>query len=500
MTELQCPQVKVRRAGLSAEFLHELRTPLNHILGYSEMLSEQAGQDGQTEMVSDLQKIHAAGRQLLSLLSNGAIAQPELALEDRVSVSPEGVSLAQKETGQEWVAAPASANDALILVVDDNPMNRDMLSRRLEHQGYGVAIAEDGREAMSALRERAFDLVLLDIMMPGLDGYEVLRQIKTDEHLRHIPVLMISALDELESVVRCIELGADDYLPKPFEPTLLKARIAACLEKKRARDREANLFTQLQDNFKRLQELEKLRDDLTNMIVHDLRTPLSAVIGGVKTLERAGKLDDTQTKMVAIAVRGGDTLMGMINDLLDVDKMESGAMQLDYAELVAAELVESASSQVRWLLEYKNLKLVTQITPGTPPFEGDENKLRRALVNLLGNSIKFTPSRGTITVAVQRDPNSPSIIFSVSDTGEGIPAEAFDRIFEKFGQVKSRQDGHIMSTGLGLTFCKLAVEAHGGSIEVQSVPGKGSTFSFTVPIVRSTHTPAWNKGSDPSER
>src|SRR5687767_1628561 len=123
-----------------------------------------------------------------------------------------------------------------LLVVDDNEMNRDMLSRRLERQGHAVTMAENGRQALERIRAEPFDLVLLDIMMPELNGYEVLEQLKNDGDLRHIPVIMISAVDELDSVVRCIELGAEDYLSKPFSPVLLKARIGACLEKKQLRD------------------------------------------------------------------------------------------------------------------------------------------------------------------------------------------------------------------------------------------------------------------------
>ena len=132
-----------------------------------------------------------------------------------------------------------------VLVVDDIEENRDVLSRRLKRQGYAVATTENGREALEKLRSGTFDLVLLDIMMPEMDGYEVLQRLKADEALRHIPVIMISALSELDSVVRCIGMGAEDYLPKPFNPTLLKARIGACLEKKRARDREQELSAAL---------------------------------------------------------------------------------------------------------------------------------------------------------------------------------------------------------------------------------------------------------------
>lgn len=253
-------------------------------------------------------------------------------------------------------------------------------------------------------------------------------------------------------------------------------------ERRRIHDLEIRFTEGLQESYRRLQELEKLRDDLKNMIVHDLRTPLTSVIAGMQTLEVVGDLDEIQREMVGIAISGGETLLGMINDLLEVEKMESGSMQLDYAVLDAAEIVAHAARQIASLAKSENLTLRNQIAPGLPPFRGDENKLRRILVNLLGNAIKFTPAGGTLTVAVRLGENGQSLVFSISDTGEGIPSEAFERIFEKFGQVASRHGGRTMSTGLGLTFCKLAVQAHGGHIGVESVPGEGSTFSFTIPL------------------
>jgi signal transduction histidine kinase len=328
------------------------------------------------------------------------------------------------------------------------------------------------------LRENAFDLVLLDILMPEMDGYEVLKQIKESPELCNIPVIMISAVNELDSVVRCIELGAEDYISKPFNPVLLKARVGASLQKKRAHDREMALYDQLDHNFKNLQELEKLREDLTHMIIHDLRTPLTSVISGMQTMEVVGALNEPQREIMNIALFGGDTLLGIINELLDVEKLESGSMPMDYAELSPGNLVELAVSQVTSLATDKKQTVRARIATDLPLFRGDAGKLCRTLVNLLGNAIKFTPEGGEITASASYGPGRSSLLFSVRDTGVGIPAEAFGRIFEKFGQVESRQLG----TGLGLTFCKLAVNAHGGIIEVESEPGMGSTFSFTIPI------------------
>jgi two-component system sensor histidine kinase/response regulator len=454
---------------LSSRLLHDLRTPLNQIIGYSEMLAEQAQQEGQLGFLPDLQKVRAAGHRLIGLINASFTLAPEV---------PQ-LAIVALPIAEESPPASRSAEGTL-LVVDDDADNRDVLTRRLARQGYTVATAGSGRDALDMMRGRVFDLVLLDIMMPGMDGYEVLRQIKADHRLHHIPVIMISALSELQSVVRCIEAGADDYLPKPFNPTLLKARIGASLEKKRGSDRETLLFEQLQANYERLQELEKLRDDLTHMIVHDLRTPLTSLIVGVEMLEKYGDLNEAQREMMGIATSGGKTLLGMINDLLDVEKMESGSVELDYAALSASDLVSGALRQVAFLAESEQTALVSQIAPGLPPFQGDDDKLCRTLINLVGNAIKFTPTGGTVTITARLD-GAAAMLFSVRDTGVGIPFEAFERIFEKFGQVDSHRR---MSTGLGLTFCKLAVEAHGGRIKVESQPGEGSTFSFTIPIDR----------------
>jgi signal transduction histidine kinase len=456
--------------SLSPQLLHDLRSPLNHIIGYSEMLTEETGSQRREGFATDIEKIRDAGHRMLALIEQNFTSARE--------AIPVLVTLEAGPPVQSEAAAPAAADvPGLLLVVDDDAANREVLCRRLERQGHDVRTAPSGLDALRAMRETAFDLVLLDIMMPEMDGYEVLRQIKADERLQHIPVIMISALNELQSVVRCIEAGAEDYLTKPFNPTLLKARIGSCLEKKRCRDREAALFEQLQNNYERLQELERQRDDMRNMIVHDLRTPLTALIVGIEMLETDGTLSGTQQELTAIAAGGGRTLLGMINDLLDVEKLESNSTQLQYDEVTAASLVANAVAQVAFLAEESYTTLVTDVAGDLLPFSADEKKLSRTLVNLIGNAIKFTGA-GIVTVSAHQEPDA--IRFAVRDTGQGIPAESFGRIFEKFGQLDSRRVG----TGLGLAFCKLAVEAHGGRITVESTPGLGSTFSFVIPVRR----------------
>jgi signal transduction histidine kinase len=454
------------RTNVSSQLLHDLRSPLNHIIGYSEMLTEEADGQRREGFATDLDKIRLAGQRILSLIEENFTSGGETPAAVADDPAP---SLPLQVLPQIAAGAPG-----LLLVVDDDAANREVLSRRLQRQGHEVRTASSGREALQLMNKTAFDLVLLDIMMPDMDGHEVLSRIKADEALQHIPVIMISALTEVQSVVRCIEAGAEDYLAKPFNPTLLKARIGACLEKKRGRDRETVLFAQLQANYKLLQEVEQLRDDMRNMIVHDLRTPLTAVIMGVEMLESDGALSHVQRETMTIALGGGRTLLGMINDLLDVEKMESGATQLDYDDLSASALVTDAVAQVASLAENAETAIEIEIAD-LPQFRGDRKMLSRTLVNLIANAIKFTRS-GTVTISASQE--AESVRFAIRDNGRGIPTDAFDRIFEKFGQLDSRKVG----TGLGLPFCKLVVEAHGGQIRVESTMGVGSTFSFTIPL------------------
>jgi sigma-B regulation protein RsbU (phosphoserine phosphatase) len=234
-----------------AKLRHDLRTPINHILGYSELVAEELADDGVTSVAGDLEKIRNAAQQLLAMVGDNLSEEGFRRLQDGhdsgTSITPD-----VERRGVAKAVAPMHVDDSpvaitgKILVVDDNLENRDTLARRLQRQGHTTVMAGDGAEALEIARREPFDLVLLDVMMPVLDGYATLAALKADEKLRHIPVIMISALDELESVVRCIEEGADDYLPKPFNPTLLRARIGAGLEKKTLRDQEQNYLRQIE--------------------------------------------------------------------------------------------------------------------------------------------------------------------------------------------------------------------------------------------------------------
>jgi two-component system sensor histidine kinase/response regulator len=367
-----------------------------------------------------------------------------------------------------------------ILVVDDVPTNVRVLAGILKIAGYDALSASSGPEALDLLQSHAPDVVLLDVMMPGMDGFEVCRRIRSDPAKAFLPVVMVTALHETGDRIKALECGADDFLTKPVDDVEVLARVKSLVRVKRQRDALTQAYLDLQS-------LESLRDSLTMMLVHDLRTPLTTILGPLEMLQTGqfGGLEEVQKEIVAMSLRSGYRLLGLVNELLDVSKMESGEMTLHRSEVKVPDVVQEAVELVAKVNTNDMSRIQFGLEDDLPPILADEDLLRRVLVNLVANAMKFTRSDGTVTVSAARadasDTDSGTVIISVSDEGEGIPPEDRERIFEKFGQVESRRAGRKMSTGLGLTFCKLAVEAHGGRIWVESEIGKGSTFHCTIP-------------------
>lgn len=368
---------------------------------------------------------------------------------------------------------PLAAAD--ILVVDDTQANLQLLTVMLKERGHKVRPVPSGILALQAARRKPPDLILLDINMPDMDGYEVCMIMKREPLLADIPVIFISANSETMDKVMAFSVGAVDYITKPFQFDEVEARVETHLKLRQ-------LQADLSKKNEQLIELEQLKTDLTNMLVHDMRTPLTSILTGLTSMDNLGELNDVQREILDIGIRGGQTLLGMINNMLDISKMEDGSSQLKLESMATEELVRDAIQQVQALTKNKKLKLDTDIAPGLPRLNVDREKVIRMLTNLLGNALNFTPRGGTVTVSAKLDDAGEAVLFAISDTGEGIPEEAFQRIFEKFEQVESRKAGHTHSTGLGLTLCKMVVELHGGSIRVESQLGVGSVFLFTLPI------------------
>ncbi len=364
-----------------------------------------------------------------------------------------------------------------ILVVDDEPFNRDILRDALADHGYEVVEAENGAEAIKQVAAHAPDVILLDIMMPVMDGLSACRQLKAAPATAAIPIVVITALHEREPRLEAIAAGADDYLTKPVDlpEVLLRVRNAV---------RSRRLYLELQASYQRLQQLEELRDNLTHMIVHDMRAPLSAMIGFLNLL-RTGvgpRLSPPEKSALDTVTSSASRLADMVTTMLDVSRLESGAMPL-HPESCDLRAVAAAGLDPLGPLVADRRILVLASGPVTA--RCDRELIRRVISNLLGNALKFAPPKTDIRIIL--DHRADRVRVEVIDAGPGIAPENQEKIFSKFGQVTGPKQG--MGSGLGLTFCKLAVEAHGGRIGVSSEPGRGATFWFELDSAPSTPAP-----------
>ncbi len=358
-----------------------------------------------------------------------------------------------------------------VLIVDDAPENIALISSLLR----GICrtkVATDGEKGLEIAAEDSPDLILLDIVMPGMDGYEVCRRLKADPSTNEIPVIFLTSKSEIDDERMALELGAVDYITKPISSPILMARVTTHLR----------LYTQnreLRENYKALRRLEELRDNLVHMIVHDLRGPLTLVMGYLDLLVDSQTaiftLDDRELLQIARASSG--ILCEMVSAVLDVNRMESEEIQLDLTDCDLAGIAKEALRELEPLK--RNRKLHLETPDMSLSLRADKNLLIRVLRNLLGNAFKFTPPDGMISVIIK--PAEGRVRVLVQDSGFGIPQDYHAKIFDKFGQVETPGHNRKYSTGLGLTFCKLAIQAHGGRMGLESEVGQGSTFWFELP-------------------
>jgi signal transduction histidine kinase len=371
-------------------------------------------------------------------------------------------------------AQPTSPPD--ILVVDDTQANLQLLSGMLKERGYKVRPVPDGKLALQAAKSAPPDLVLLDIHMPDLDGYEVCAQLKRDERTRDIPVIFISALNETMDKVLAFGMGGVDYITKPFQFEEVDARVAAHLKLRRLQVDLAVRNHELQQSNAELRRLQELRDNLTQMIVHDLRSPLTGVFGSLELIStECEKLLPETKRMIELSRESLNQTLAMINSLLDVSKIEAGELRPNRRKCDLVLLAREADNLLAGMRGERKVFIEPE-SESIPAFV-DPDLISRVLQNLIGNALKFTGSDGEIRIRLGHEHGFAHV--SVQDNGPGVAPEYHQRIFEKFGQVKDTTQR--VGTGLGLTFCRLAVEAHGGSIGVTSELGKGSTFWFELP-------------------
>jgi signal transduction histidine kinase len=364
---------------------------------------------------------------------------------------------------------PSAANS--ILVVDDTLDNLRLLSSVLGERGYEARPATSGRQALEAARRAPPDLILLDVNMPEMDGFEVCAELKSTESLREVPVIFLTALGDTVDKVKAFGLGGADYVTKPFQIDELLARVRAHLSLRQAQ-------VELKQSYQRLRELEKLRDDLVHMVVHDMRAPLTALTSRLEFL--ASDLGPTLTGPSAddlkASVRAAEGLSRMTNELLDVSRLEEGKLPLDRKPADLCALAAEVRGNLAGMERGRSIELEAA-APVRCVCDGA--LVKRVIENLVSNAIKHTPSGSGVRISLAGA--GPRVRVAVQDSGPGVAPEARAKIFEKFGAVAARKDQTYHSAGLGLAFCKLAVEAHGGAIGVEQGQPKGAVFWFELP-------------------
>jgi len=369
---------------------------------------------------------------------------------------------------------------SLILVVEDELPVASMIRQVLEHEHYFVMSAQNGLEALKVIAQNPPDLILMDVNMPQMDGYQACREIKKEDTTKHIPVLMLTVLDSNEERIKGLDMGADDFIHKPFNPLELLARVRAFLRTKRLRD-------ELEQNFIRLKELENLRDNLISMIVHDLKSPINVICSAIDMLCEditAGRVSDQDIKIIKISKDSCRQMLDLIQDMLDVSRLEQGQFPLIKTRADLRSIVSKCFEILEPVREKRNFTFNSYFDEGIQELMLDENMVQRIIINLLSNSIKFSPDGGTINIFLKQSLSDKQVECVVEDSGKGIPEKYLAKIFDKFFQ----GDGQAMSKsghGLGLAFCKMAVEAHGGKIRAEIREHGGSRFIFTIPIIQS---------------
>jgi len=365
-----------------------------------------------------------------------------------------------------------------VLIVDDAATNIDLLVDLLAPD-YELFIATDGPSALEIAKTQELSIILLDVMMPGMDGYEVCKRLKDSPATQTIPVIFLTAMSEDSSESHGLELGAVDYITKPFNPALVKARVQTHLALFRSANDLRTERNRLAEAYINLQRLEKLRDNLVQMIVHDLRSPLSGIYGNIDlAIEFLKSNNQEGIEFLKSAKEAAQDLNEMVSTVLDYSRLEAGAMPVCKSPIDLVELASTAVARLRnWKGEKRNIGVHT--SSGSLIANCDPALTERVIVNLVSNALKFTPAQGSIDVSISLSDGFACI--EVADTGYGIPSEFHKKIFEKFGQVENGIHSKKHSTGIGLTFCKLALEAMNGSISLASEVGKGTTFTVMLP-------------------
>lgn len=355
-----------------------------------------------------------------------------------------------------------------ILVVDDQESIRKLVCMHLRKQGYDIISGCDGREGLAKALEHRPDIIISDLMMPGMDGIEFCKHIKAEKSTRETFFIMLTAKGKIEDKLEGFGSGADDYMVKPFNHHELMARVESAMR--------------IRSLQKELRALNDIKDEFLGIAAHDMRTPLTVIKGWCDLFAEnlLGQLNSEQLEAVEGIAQQAALMLDLINDLLDVAKIEAGKVQLALNQYAIQDIIAEHFRAQALVASKKHITLLNEVPADLAPVWLDPDRISQVLSNLLSNAFKFSPEHSAVTVSAVRNGNFIEV--SVADSGVGIPPEDVTRLFQKFVQIGSKATKGEKGTGLGLAIVKKIVEFHGGKVWVTSTLGQGSTFTFSLPI------------------
>ena len=376
----------------------------------------------------------------------------------------------------------AGLKAASILVVDDDPVVCELMRTALENDGFEVLEASDGVEGCQLYERHHPDLLLVDLMMPRMDGYDLCRELRSQPEAARVPILVVTSLDDLASIDRAYDAGATDFMPKPANWAMLNYRVRYILRAEELRRNQERLIA-----AKEVAETaNRAKSNFLANMSHELRTPLNAIIGfsTIMSDRMFGPLGDGRyTEYADLIGSSGRHLLAIINDILDLARAETDKLLLAEEMVEIGEVVRLASQMVRDMAERSQVDFSSETEAELPPLFSDPAKLTQILVNLLTNAIKFTKPGGRVRLTAVRHVHQ-GIAFRVEDTGIGMSAEQIPIALEPFGQIDSGLARSHSGVGLGLPLTRRLIELHGGTIEIESEPGKGTVVTVCLPEER----------------
>ncbi len=368
-----------------------------------------------------------------------------------------------------------------VLIVDDDKENVDLIAYFLKPQNYQIITAYDGVEALRLVESKKPDIILLDIRLPKMDGFQVCERIKKNYYTQFIPIIMITALKDLKNKIRSLEAGADDFISKPFENIELLTRVKSLLRIKKYHDELEKKNKELENKNKALIRMDQFKEELNHLIVHDMKNPIFVIQGNLQML--AMGMDESMAplkKYVNRIDRSTQNLLRMVMNLIDITKIESGSMSLKLELASFNDIVEKSIQKLKDFPEYTGKQLNIQLAEHIPYVKIDVSVMERVFDNLLSFALANVPSDGRVDVKTFKTENT--IGAYVHDHGQQIPLKYGDNVFNKFRQVEMKKEGYRVGRGLGLTFCNLAIEAHGGKLYLDESNNVGNRIVLELPL------------------